>query len=80
MLQHRYVKQEQLRRELGRNLESWETVHHQFGVRDDNDPDKLELWTKKHLAGARVKDLIEHIVTYYRPYVEAALCGEELSI
>lgn len=44
---------------LRRFLVPGETVHHKNGVRADNDPRNLELWTRPQPAGARVEDLVE---------------------
>lgn len=55
VLEHRLVMEQM----LGRPLLPEENVHHKNGVRDDNRPANLELWTKHQLPGQRVKDLIE---------------------
>ena len=63
--EHRLVMEEI----IGRHLYQEENVHHINGVRDDNRPDNLELWTSSQPSGQRVVDLVawaEEILKMYK--------------
>lgn len=64
MYEHRYVMEQQ----LGRLLYPHEDVHHKHGVRDDNRPEKLELWSTSQPRGQRVEDKIEWAVEFLAQY------------
>lgn len=53
-LQHRVVMEQV----IGRPLLPHENVHHLNGVKDDNRPENLELWSKSQPPGQRVEDKI----------------------
>jgi len=64
VMEHRYVM-EQL---IGRPLLRKETVHHINGIRHDNRPENLELWSSSQPAGQRVEDKVKwakYILTLY---------------
>ncbi len=54
-IQHREV----MKKKLGRDLISGENVHHINGVRHDNRPENLELWSTFQPPGQRVDEKIE---------------------
>lgn len=62
--EHRFVMEQK----LGRKLLSDETVHHLNGVRSDNRPGNLELWSTRHPKGQRVSDKIAWCLEFLSRY------------
>lgn len=53
VLQHRYVMEQM----LGRELYDFEKVHHIDGKRSNNEPANLEIWLNGHPGGQRLQDI-----------------------
>ena len=64
-----------MERLLGRHMIPQESVHHRNGVKDDNRPENLELWTRPQPAGIRVSDAIawaHEILARYSGYTDTS--------
>lgn len=53
---------------LGRYLLPGENVHHKNGVKNDNRPENLELWSTAQPYGQRVEDKIDWAIELLRTY------------
>lgn len=69
LLVHRVVMEEV----LGRPLLPDETVHHINGIRTDNRPENLELWSSRHPKGQRVEDKVAWAIDLLKLYAPERL-------
>jgi hypothetical protein len=73
IMEHRVIMEQM----IGRRLVLNENVHHKNGIRNDNRPENLELWSSRQPKGQRVEDKVEYAMEILNQYAPHLLAGDK---